>query len=247
MWCIAESIRGLSEAARAFKIPVVSGNVSLYNETKGKSILPTPLLAVVGLMEDASKSVGTQFKSVGDRVFVLGITDDREMGGSEYMANYAGIEKGALPAVQYDLEVATGDLVRDLIQKGFLQSCHDLSSGGLAVALAESCFGINPIGATLSVEQPYTRADGLLFAETGARYLISCKPEFEEKVRQAAKRRKIPLSLEGTVGGEDISVEGVALIPLHEAKKQWKTGLWKLFGKDSQVHTLESEGISQSL
>lgn len=232
MWQIAEAIRGLGEAARAFNVPVVSGNVSLYNETKGKGILPTPLLAVVGLIDDASKCVGVQFKSEGDSILLIGATDGAELGGSDYMASFAGVERGALPTLNYDLEIATANLVRDLIGAKLLRSCHDLSGGGLAVALAEACFGAERcLGARLKIEDYSGNFTGLLFAETGARYLVSCDPKAEKKIRTRALEAGIPVSLAGKVGGDSIAIDGVAAISAKAALDAWKHGLDFAFGK----------------
>jgi phosphoribosylformylglycinamidine synthase len=253
MWQIAESIRGLGEAARAFKIPVVSGNVSLYNETKSKPILPTPTLAVVGLIDDASKAVGAAFKNEGDRILVIGDVRAEELGGSEYLANYAGIERGALPRLDYDREILHAAFVRDLINKGLLVSCHDIGVGGLAVALAESCFGMAEAGGSLVNSTVVNstvvngailetlpgfgagRADGVLFSESGERYLVSCKAGDEEKIRSLAKRHKVPVSMSGVVGGSKIEVRTIASIDAKSAYSAWRNGLFSLMGNDDAL------------
>ncbi|MBN8549685.1 MAG: phosphoribosylformylglycinamidine synthase subunit PurL [Deltaproteobacteria bacterium] len=230
MWQISEAIRGLSEAARAFDVPVVSGNVSLYNETKAKPILPTPLLAVVGLIEDSAKCIGIHFKEDGDKVFLIGATDADELGGSEYMAQYAGVEKGTLPELNYDLEIKSAELIRSLIDKGLIRSCHDLSSGGLAIALAESCFGVyGHRGATLELDTAAGRKDGLLFSETGARYLVSCSPSNEAKLLKAIAAAGLTVSAKGTVGGAAVEVKGIAKIDLGKGYTAWSQGLKPLF------------------
>jgi phosphoribosylformylglycinamidine synthase subunit PurL len=226
MWQLVEAIRGLGDAARAFDVPVVSGNVSLYNETKGKGILPTPQIAMVGLIEDASKSVTIDFKNPGDRIFVLNAADDKDLGGSEYMATFAGVEKGAPPVLNYDLEILTGQVIRQLIDERLLRSCHDISSGGLAVALAECCFGpVSNVGAILKVEQHHGRRDSLLFAESGARYIVSCAPEDQEAVRQHIEKAGLVVSLSGTVGGDTLTIDGAASIAIEGAFGQWSRGL----------------------
>lgn len=232
MWQISEAIRGLSEAARAFDVPVVSGNVSLYNETKGKPILPTPLLAVVGLIDDASRCVGIHFQSQGDAIVVFGATNPDELGGSEYMAQYANLEKGALPMLNYDLEIQTANLVRALIARGLLSSCHDVSSGGLAVALSECCFGAygQRHGAVVDLQEQGGRKDGLLFAETGARYIVSCKPSNAATVRAMAQEHGVKVSGSGTVGGTNIEIKGLAKLELDKAFAAWSNGLKELFG-----------------
>lgn len=226
MWQIAESIRGLAEACRAFEVPIVSGNVSLYNETRGKSVLPTPLLAVVGLIEDASKAIGAHFTKADDVVLLLGSTNGAELGGSEYLSQIAKIERGSLPRLDYDLEIKHANLVRSLIDRGLLRSAHDLSSGGLAVALTEAC--LNPyssLGATITVPEFAGRRDGLLFAETGGRYLVSCDPKNEQEIRSLADAAGVPITAQGRVGGDYIRIEGYASLPLPQAYEQWQNGL----------------------
>lgn len=230
MWQIAEAIRGLGDAARAFKIPVVSGNVSLNNETKGKGILPTPLIAMVGLMEDASIATSVEFKQKGDIIFVIGYTDPDELGGTEYLAHFAKIEKGAVPILDYEAEVKSAELIKSLIQKKLLQSCHDISIGGLAIALAECCFrDRDALGATLLVEEFAGRKDGLLFAEGGARYIISCKKENEKAVKAAIEKYSVPITATGVVGSDVIEIKDFASISLESAYNKWKTGLNSLF------------------
>jgi phosphoribosylformylglycinamidine synthase len=226
MWQFAEAVRGLGDAARAFEIPVISGNVSLYNETKGKSILPTPQIAMVGVLEDVSQAVGSYFINEGDEVFVLGIARDDGLGGSEYLAHYAGIERGTPPLLDYDLEMRTAKVVRYLISERLIQTCHDISSGGLAVALAECCFGSqNLLGATLKVEYHQGRLDSLLFSESGARYIISCPPERAQEVRSYIKNSGIAISLSGTVGGTSIEIGNVARLNLVDAHNVWSNAL----------------------
>lgn len=230
MWQIAESIRGLAEAARVFEVPVISGNVSLYNETKGTPIQPTPLVALVGLITDASKCVSAHFQSEGDRILLLGDTDPGELGGSEYRNHFDGVARGPLPRLDYALEIKTADLVRRLIDRRLLKSCHDLSCGGLAVALAESCFGVyRACGATLEIDHEPVFVEGLLFAETGARYLVSCDPTAEQQVRALAAEAGIPVSVSGVVGGTMIEIKGCASLDVAAAWERWKNGLEPLF------------------
>jgi phosphoribosylformylglycinamidine synthase len=230
MYSIAESIRGLSDAARAFSAPVISGNVSLYNESINSAILPTPLIALVGLMDDASKAVPAHFQAEGDCILLLGSTDEGDIGGSEYLAQCCNIEHGALPALQYDLELNTAACVRSLIAAGLLVSCHDLSSGGLAVSLAESCFArYQSIGATLEVSETFNRPDLYIFAETGARYLLSCTPDNKAAVKEAIVAAGLPIAAEGIVGGETINISGIASLALKDAYDAWLTGLEPLF------------------
>lgn len=231
MWQIAESIQGLGEAARAFDIPVISGNVSLYNETNGEGIQPTPLLALVGLVEDVSTSVPSHFQAEGDVIFLIGSTDERELGGSAYLAELHGQERGALPALDYELELSTCRAVTTLASKGLLKSCHDLSQGGLGVALAECCFRDydKPLGAILSVLQSFDRPDAYLFAETGARFIVSCTAKKANELKAACEELGLTISAEGTVGGGIIAVKGVAELDAATAFKAWFRGLAQLF------------------
>ena len=231
MWQIAQSIEGLGEAARAFDVPVVSGNVSLYNETNGSGIQPTPTLAVVGLLDDASLAIGSQFQSPGDIVLVIGDTKEGELGGSEYAALQYALENGALPSIDYSLEHRTCTVVRELISQRLLLSAHDISQGGLGVALAECCFKdySHPLGVTIQPIVATKRADAYLFAETGARFIVSFSVKNEGVVREALTKAKLPVSCEGVVGGDEITVKGVSSLSATAAFSAWWGGLDTLF------------------
>jgi phosphoribosylformylglycinamidine synthase II len=231
MYQIAHCIKGLGEAARAFEVPVVSGNVSLYNQTQGQGIHPTPTLAVVGLMDDVTKAVPSHFQRSGDAVLLIGDTDPNDVGGSAYLAAIHATERGALPQVDYARERKTCDAIRSLIDARLLSSCHDLSEGGLGIALAECCFKEYdaPVGASISLTTKSGRPDGLLFAESGARFLVSCAAEKVATVKAKLQDLGIVVSGQGTVGGSSIKVEGIAEIDLSKAFKAWFTGLDDLF------------------
>jgi phosphoribosylformylglycinamidine synthase len=231
MWQIANSIKGLGEAARAFDIPVVSGNVSLYNQTHGQGIQPTPLLALVGLLEDVSCAVPSTFQNDGDVVLLIGETNPAELGGSAYLAEAHAIERGQLPALDYALERRTCDCIRELAQQKLLRSCHDLSQGGLGVALAESCFNdySAPRGVSLQLKAQPSRRDGALFAETGARFLMSCSQASAAAVRAAIEGKGLSIAGEGVVGGSNITIDGVATISANEAFAAWFHGLDEIF------------------
>lgn len=231
MWQIAHSIKGLGEAARAFSIPVVSGNVSLYNQTHGQGIQPTPLLALVGLLEDVSCAVPSQFQRDGDTILLVGETKSDDLGGSAYLAEIHGIERGKLPSLDYTLEQKTCDTMLALSKKRLLRSCHDLSQGGLAVALAEACFNdyTAPKGATLTLVNRPARGDVALFSESGARFIISCSPENTDEVRRIITSAGLVVSGEGRVGGASITVEDVATLSAADAFQKWFGGLDEIF------------------
>ena len=231
MYQIAHCIKGLGEAARAFDVPVVSGNVSLYNQTQGQGINPTPTLAVVGLLDDVHKAVPSHFKRSGDEIFLIGETDPTEIGGSAYLATVHKVERGALPAMDYVRERKTCDGIRALIDEKLIASCHDLSEGGLGIALAECCFKDYeaPLGATLSLTIKGGRPDGLLFAESGARFLVSCSPQNVSAVRAKVAALGLTISGEGQVGGSSIKVDGIAEIDIRKGCEAWANGLEQLF------------------
>jgi phosphoribosylformylglycinamidine synthase len=231
MYQIAHCIKGLGEAARAFDVPVVSGNVSLYNQTQGQGIQPTPTLAVVGLLEDVHSAVPSHFRRSGDTILVIGATNPNEVGGSAYLATTHGIERGALPKLDYALERTTCDGIRALINAKLLASCHDISEGGLGIALAECCFKDYdaPLGAHLTLASSGGRPDGVLFAETGARFIVSCPPENTAAVKEKLSALGLTVGGEGKVSGSTIKVEGIAEIDSAKAFKAWFTGLDQIF------------------
>ena len=145
MWQLVEAIEGLAEACRALDIPITGGNVSLYNETDGQAIYPTPIIGVVGLIEDATRVVSRTFKQAGDAVVLLGESYG-ELGGSEYLKTVHGLVRGQPPALSLDKERALIALLTRAAAAGLLQSAHDCSDGGLAVTLAECAFDTGGIG-----------------------------------------------------------------------------------------------------
>ncbi len=233
MWQIAGSIAGLGEAARALGIPVVSGNVSLYNQTQGQGIQPTPTLAVVGLLDDAALAVSSGFKAVGDTVLIIGETRSCDLGGSAYLAEIHGIEYGALPELNYEREKKACDAVRELIAAQLLRSCHDVSQGGLAVALAECCFSdyASPHGCEVTLTDTSLRGDVALFAESGARFVISCTARDAQYIKNILTKHDVTVAGEGRVGGTTITVSGVAEIIAEDAFNAWFSGLDQIFSE----------------
>ncbi|WJI27687.1 phosphoribosylformylglycinamidine synthase subunit PurL [Thermosynechococcus sp. B3] len=187
-WQLTHACRGLAEACRALQTPVTGGNVSLYNETidsngQPQPIYPTPVVGMVGLIPDLQRVVGQGWRSPGDAIYLLGLplttplSDPRlSLGGSEYLAQIHGLVAGRPPQIDLDLEQRVQAVCRYGIQQGWVASAHDLSEGGLAVALAESCLS-GQRGATIQLPAgTYPRWDVLLFAEGGARILVSVPP-----------------------------------------------------------------------
>jgi len=213
MWQIAQGIRGIGDAARALEVPIVSGNVSLYNETQGSPILPTPTIAMVGKIDNFRHAVGTTFQSEGDVILYVGDDSGISLGGSEYLAQIFNVERGSLPVINYKQEKIVASAIRDLVEQELILSCHDVGSGGLAVALVESCFPQMdhlgervPLGVTLEHIKRDTRDDLQLFGEGGPRYLISLREDRLEQVEARLKASAIEILGRGLVTTEQ-SVE----------------------------------------
>ena len=206
MWQFERAVAGLGEACRYLDIPVVSGNVSLYNETKGVSIYPTPTVAVVGLLDDRDHHCTQWFKQPGDGIGLLGVTLE-EFGGSEYLGFLGEGCRGRPPQLDLKLEQSVQALCRKWIQSGRIRSAHDCSEGGLAVAAAESCIS-GPdaaLGAVLNLDSTL-RTDALLFGESQSRILVSY-PEAQQPALEAeAREAGVPFARIGTVGGEGFIV-----------------------------------------
>jgi phosphoribosylformylglycinamidine synthase len=216
-------IQGMAAACRALDFPVVSGNVSLYNETNGEAILPTPAIGGLGLLRDARRRVGLGFVDDGEFVILLGETRGH-LGQSLYLREIHGREDGAPPPVDLAAERRTGDLVRGLINDGLITACHDLSDGGLAVAAAEMALagdrgaelvlpiGVDPIG--------------FLFGEDQARYLITATDS--SPILHRAGAAGVPACILGTTGGSVLTINrcnAISLAQLRIVHERWLPGL----------------------
>jgi phosphoribosylformylglycinamidine synthase len=194
---------------------VVSGNVSLYNETDGTGILPTPAVAIVGLVPDASKTCGQAFRSEGDLIAVLGRTRG-ELGGSEWLRAFHDRIAGRPPKLDINAERALQALIRELVRQGLLSSAHDCSEGGLAVALAEACVSEKDrmLGATVTLDPGSVAPHAYLFGEDASRIVISFAPAQRQAVESWAARAKVPLAVVGQVGGTALRIEGLREAPV---------------------------------
>lgn len=176
-WQFEKAVDGMSEACRAFSTPVIGGNVSLYNETNGTAVYPTPVVGMVGLVEDLEHVTTQSFKQAGDLIYLVGETKD-EFGGSELQKLTYGRIFGKAPGLDVDVEYKRQQAVLGAIRQGLVESAHDLAEGGLAVAVAESLFGTSSLGADVQVDGNMISA---LFSETQSRFLISIKKENQEQ------------------------------------------------------------------
>ena len=235
MWQFEQAVCGMGDACLYFDIPVVSGNVSLYNETKGEAIFPTPTVAVVGLIEDQSKVMTAGFKQAGDCIGLIGFTME-ELGGSEYLKVLFDRNEGKPPVLDRKHEKQVQEFCLELIQKGLIQSAHDCSEGGLAIAVAESCFSAKEeaLGATLELESTL-RGDALLFGETQSRIIISFPEELTDQIENLALSYPVDFSLIGKTGGSQftVSINGQEYIKqdIESAKEIWKTSLGRYAGQ----------------
>ena len=214
-------IEGIGEACRALDFPVVSGNVSLYNESSGRAISPTPAIGGVGLVEDVTKAATLPFKHPGEKILVIGKTGGW-LGQSLYLREICGREEGAPPPVDLSAEKRNGDFVRGLIESRTATAVHDISDGGLAVALAEMAMA-GGMGASLDVP-PGVPAHGFLFGEDQARYIVTVAADAADAVRSAAKSAGVACEIVGVTGGGALTLgSGAAILveDLGAASEGW--------------------------
>ncbi|MEL3973895.1 phosphoribosylformylglycinamidine synthase subunit PurL [Rossellomorea oryzaecorticis] len=186
-WQIEKSVDGMSEACRELSTPVIGGNVSLYNESMGTAVYPTPVVGMVGLVEDLDHITTQSFKEAGDLIYTIGETR-AEFGGSELQKLTEGKIFGQAPAIDLKVELRRQMQLLEAIQKGLVASAHDIAEGGLAVALAESAFGTKGLGAEIFVNGDCHVSE--LFSETQSRFLVSVKPENREEFERLVGEAK---------------------------------------------------------
>jgi phosphoribosylformylglycinamidine synthase subunit PurL len=242
MWSFSEVIDGMSEACRVFNTPVVSGNVSFYNETEGRGILPTPVIGMIGLVEDVHRVVQPGFKQAGDVIGVLGTTAD-DLSLSEYAAVVDGssteemIARGVVPKIDLQAERAVQNVCLEAAETGLLASAHDCSDGGLAVALAECCFSsLNraTIGAEVSLPESLRGSlptATILFSESPSRIILSFPASSRAAVENIAEREKCPFTVIGRVGGNSLRIsldeEQIISAEISELENAWRSSLSK--------------------
>ncbi len=205
-WQLKKCVEGMAEACRTLETPIISGNVSLYNESNGEAIYPTPTVGMVGVMKDTTTPVGMGFKHTGDTIVLLGKTRNA-IGGTEYLKLEHGMETGKPPALHLDFEKRLQTMVLTAIEKGHVSSAHDTAEGGLTVALAESCItGKHGAVITLKAKTEGLRNDAILFAETQSRIIISCPSKELSAIEKLAAQYEIPCQVIGTVENDTFKV-----------------------------------------
>ena len=205
-------VRGIAEACKMLNFPVVSGNVSLYNETQGRAILPTPSIGGVGVLSDFTKSMTLSFKAEGEAILLVGETQGW-LGQSLYLRDLCGREEGAPPPVDLLEERENGDVVRALIGEGLVTAAHDISDGGLLVALAEMAMA-SGIGAALEAAPADTPGHAFWFGEDQARYLVTVPADRADAVIRKAQAASVPVHRIGTTGGDAIAIAGERAVPV---------------------------------
>jgi phosphoribosylformylglycinamidine synthase len=223
---LEECIKGMADACRSFGVPVVSGNVSLYNENGDQAIQPTPVIGALGLLEDVTLHCDSAFRNAGDVVVLLGAAeltgDASSLAGSEALEVLHGTIAGQ-PHLDLGLEARVQKLCRAAIGQGLLTSAHDCSEGGLAVALAESCIlGGQGISVTAT---PSGRWDAALFGEEASRILVSVHPDKLAALKRLAAADDVPLLRLGKIGGDAFKIGKLVNLPLADVDHAWRTGL----------------------
>mgnify|MGYP005835390151 CR=1 FL=1 len=224
------SVRGIGRACHALNVPVVSGNASLYNETRGQPIYPTPVIGVLGLIEDVN-AIATPGFEAGEAVVLLGAADVygkvRDLAGSEYLELVHRRVAGK-PRIDLGMETRVQALCRRCIREGMITHAHDCADGGLAVALAEAC-----IAGEVGFQGDFHvggRWDAALFGETQSRILIGVKPDRLDAVKRLAMEMGVPTMVLGSMGGLQIRIDGLLDVPLSEARHAWRYGLEEASG-----------------
>jgi phosphoribosylformylglycinamidine synthase subunit PurL len=216
-------LQGIGEAARALDFPIVSGNVSLYNETMGSGILPTPAIGGVGLVDDVAKAATIGFKAAGEKILLIG-GPGTWLGRSAWLETICGREEGAPPPVDLTAERRNGELVRAYILAGSLAAVHDISDGGLAVALAEMAIA-SGIGANINAGAVEGPAHAWLFGEDQARYVVSTQADLAARIVADARVSGVPVAVIGETGGAWLTLPGEARINIAELDSAFESFL----------------------
>ncbi|HSJ41593.1 MAG TPA: AIR synthase related protein, partial [Xanthobacteraceae bacterium] len=216
-------LKGIAEACRSLDFPVVSGNVSLYNETNGRGILPTPSIGGVGLLDDFTKSATLAFKAADEAILLIGDSQGW-LGQSVYLRDVCGREEGAPPPVDLAAEKRNGDVVRGMIHAGTATAVHDVSDGGLLIALAEMAMA-GKIGAQLLAAPSSIVPHAYWFGEDQARYIVTVPAADAGLVLAKMKGAGVPCARIGTTGGDAIAVAGEAEVAVNSLNKAFESWL----------------------
>ena len=229
-WTFTECVAGMSEACRTFKTPVTGGNVSFYNEDPQRIVYPTPVIGMIGLIEDLKNVTTMWFKDEGDLIILLG-ENREELGASEYLKVTHNLVKGETPELDLQKEKKIQDACLEMIRTGLIKSAHDCSEGGIAAALAESCISsLNLLGAKIRMDDKI-RADALLFGETQSRIIVTVKPEYRSDLEKIAHKHQIPFSMLGKVEGHNLNIEGLIDLPVSKLALVYDSAIDRIMEK----------------
>jgi phosphoribosylformylglycinamidine synthase len=239
MWQFALSVEGIADACRELEVPVVSGNVSFYNETNGLGIYPTPIIGMVGLIEEVERAIRPGFRDAGDRVVLLGETKE-ELGGTEYLSRIHSREGGFPPLLELSVEKSVQRCCLEAIEAGIIKSAHDCSEGGLAVTLAEAAIlsekaSGESFGATILLPNLPIRRDAHLFGESQSRIVVTVAEIDLPKLEHHCAGQGVPMAMIGRVEGQQLTirVEGDARplidLPVERIRTAWQGAIESYF------------------
>ena len=232
-WQFKEAVAGLGDACRVFGTPVTGGNVSFYNENPETAVFPTPVIGMVGIIEKQAHITTSNFKDDNDIILLIGADTKGEIGGSEYLSYIHKLVRGRVPDIDLKFEVRLQDSVRDIIKAGLVKSAHDISDGGLAIALAECCIGDpeKSKGATIRLPQNGVRRDRLIYGEDQSRIIITASRSNVEKIVTAMDKKHISCKEIGTVGGTIFEIVGIMRMSLEEMKQRYYMSIESIMEK----------------
>jgi phosphoribosylformylglycinamidine synthase len=250
MWQFLQTIDGISKACEELETPITGGNVSFYNETLGEGIYPTPVIGVVGIMEDVHKAIGPDFRQPGRALLVIRGSEsgdasdvEAEFGSSEYAKELLGEVWGFPPSLELEKEAALQKAVVEMIGAGLLESAKDCSEGGLAVTLAECGFA-HGIGAEVNLSSAGLVPEYVLFGEDASRVLISCDPHNLERIKQIAVQCGLSVEPIGSTGPDqlEIQVDGKAAVKasVSELKAAWAAALERALHVETEERLVPS-------
>lgn len=233
-WTFTECVAGMSESCRTFGTPVTGGNVSFYNEDPQRIVYPTPVVGMLGLVEDLNHITTAAFKEKGDLIVLLG-ENKEELGASEYLKAIHNLVRGDAPELNLDKEKRIQDACLEMIKTGMVKSAHDCSEGGLAVALAECCITSKEhLGAQIDLNQKI-RPDALLFGESQSRIIISLNEKNVPTIEKTANKHKVPFAVIGKVEGENLKIGQMLNLSIRKLADAYDTAIERIMGKKLEV------------
>lgn len=234
-WQFKNCVEGIVSACQFFNLPVVSGNVSFYNESPTGAIFPTPTIGMVGIIDDIKKICTQHFKKENEAIILLG-TSKEDLGGSEYLKEIHKLLKGDAPELDLYLEEAVQKTAKEAIKRGLVSSAHDCSEGGLSVALAECCISSKDkmVGAVIDNLDFSIRKDALLFGESQSRIILACNSGSAKKIKGIADKNKAPFRIIGRTQGRNLKILGkhkeIIDLTLENLSEHWRQALKKHIG-----------------